>query len=308
MKCQSSESCHKPQGPLAVTPGIFPFLELLTPPLMLRNLTSFGRCANIARPLAISAVSRPVIFARYASNEAIRHNRGFRGGAAAAAVEPVDDLYDIREKPESLSYFTGNYKYNDLLIDLAELHKRYADWEGDENVDQTVETSAWKLREKMEQMLAIPLKTSQWRKIVHHLNALASLPKPLPEAVERALQPYKRYDVNTTGAGGESSNGVKTLDELGRAYAAGRRKESSARCWVVEGDGQILVNGVPLNNYFQRPIDRDQVTLPLEATQSVEKYNVWTIVNGGGSTGRVIQEGKGYRMEMGVLIRISRSS
>lgn len=247
---------------------------------MLRNLTSFGRCANIARPFVIPAVSRPVIFARYASNEAIRHNRGFRGTAV-----DVDDLYDIREKPQSLSYFTGNYKYNDLLIDLAELHKRYADWQGDESVDQTVETSAWKLREKMEQMLAIPLKTSQWRKIVHHLNALASLPKPLPEAVERALQPYKRYDANATGAG-ESSDGVKGLDELGRAYAAGRRKESSARCWVVEGDGQILVNGMPLKNYFQRPIDRDHVTLPLEATQSLEKYNVWTIVSGGGSTGR----------------------
>ncbi|KAI7875650.1 hypothetical protein K492DRAFT_152512 [Lichtheimia hyalospora FSU 10163] len=249
---------------------------------MLRNLTSFGRCANIARPLAMPAVSRPVIFARYASNEAIRHNRGFRG---APVEQPADDLYDIREKPQSLSYFTGNYKYNDLLIDLAELHKRYADWQGDDTVDQTVETSAWKLREKMEQMLAIPLKTSQWRKIVHHLNALAALPKPLPEAVERALQPYKRYDVNATGAG-QFSTGVKALDDLGRAYAAGRRKESSARCWVVEGDGQILVNGMPLNNYFQRPIDRDHVTLPLEATQSLEKYNVWTIVNGGGSTGQ----------------------
>ena len=203
-----------------------------------------------------------------------------------------DSLYEVREKPQSLSYFTGNYKYNDLLIELDALHKTFATWEGETTsadkdtttIDQQ-QSNAWKLRDKMEQMLEIPLKTSQWRKIVLHLNTLASLPKPLPAPVEEVLRPYRRYDQQQqTDSAGSSS---KTLDALGRAYAVGRRKESSARCWVVEGDGQILINGVSINDYFQRPVDRDEVNLPLEAIESKDQYNVWALVNGGGSTGKV---------------------
>ncbi|KAI8147956.1 ribosomal protein S9/S16-domain-containing protein [Fennellomyces sp. T-0311] len=198
-------------------------------------------------------------------------------------------LYEVREKPQSVSYFTGNYKYNDLLIELDALHKKYANWqgEGDDAVQSGIQqqANAWKLRDKMSQMLAIPLKTSQWRKIVLHLNTLASLPKPLPQPVEEALLPYKRYDQEQQQQLQQGTN-AKSLDALGRAYAVGRRKESSARCWVVEGDGQVLINGLTLEEYFKRPVDRDQVNLPLEVTENKEQYNVWALVNGGGSTGQ----------------------
>ena len=191
-------------------------------------------------------------------------------------------LYEVREKPQSVSYFTGNYKYNDLLIELDALHKKYADWQGDGSALQQ-QVNAWKLREKMSQMLAIPLKTSQWRKIVAHLNTLAALPKPLPQPVEQALAPYQRYDQEQQQQ--QQASTSKTLDALGRAFAVGRRKESSARCYVVEGDGQVLVNGMTLEEYFKRPVDRDEVKLPLEVTENKESFNVWALVNGGGSTG-----------------------
>ena len=78
----------------------------------------------------------------------------------------------------------------------------------------------------------------------------------------------------------------KKLDALGRAYGLGRRKESSARCWVVEGEGKVLVNGAELSQYFARPSDRDEVMLPLEVTSNKDKYNVWVLANGGGTTGQ----------------------
>src|SRR5699024_12026172 len=59
----------------------------------------------------------------------------------------------------------------------------------------------------------------------------------------------------------------RTLDEMGRAYAVGRRKESSARCYLVEGEGKMLVNGLELDQYFQRSVDRNEVTLPLDVTE-----------------------------------------
>lgn len=211
----------------------------------------------------------------------------------ATTTNTADDILQYREKPESLSYFTGNYKYNDLLIELDALYKRFEQWKPtQDNVHvpsdyltptQQEETTvySWKLRDKMSELLSIPLTTSQWRKITTQLTQLSTLPKPLPAAVAAVLEPYQRFDVS-------QSKQVKsrTLDELGRAYAVGRRKESSARCYLVEGDGKILINGAELETYFQRPIDRNSVTLPLDVTETKEKYNAWVLVKGGGSTGQ----------------------
>jgi small subunit ribosomal protein S9 len=48
----------------------------------------------------------------------------------------------------------------------------------------------------------------------------------------------------------------------------------------------VLVNGMELNEYFQRSVDRDEVTLPLDVTESKEKFNAWVVVKGGGTTGK----------------------
>ncbi|KAI7864568.1 ribosomal protein S5 domain 2-type protein [Spinellus fusiger] len=215
-----------------------------------------------------------------------------------------DDWLTYREKPASLSYFTGNFKYNDLLIELETLYKENRDWKGqvkettgtdtmdttltlspdfslEENTKEETVTHAWKLRDKMSEMLGIPLKTAQWRKITNQLNVLASLPTPLPSAVQDTLNKYARFDANL-----QKAAEIKTLDDLGRAYAAGRRKESSARCWVVEGEGKILVNGIAVENYFKRPMDIEAVSLPLKVTENATNYNVWVLVNGGGNTGQ----------------------
>ena len=44
------------------------------------------------------------------------------------------------------------------------------------------------------------------------------------------------------------------IDELGRAYATGRRKNASARVWVKRGSGNIVVNGKIRPEYFARPV------------------------------------------------------
>ncbi|KAI8887798.1 hypothetical protein K501DRAFT_211192 [Backusella circina FSU 941] len=212
---------------------------------------------------------------------------------ATTVVTPADDILQYREKPASLSYFTGNYKYNDLLIELDALYKRFEQWKPtQDNVklpsdylsvqqEEAAATYSWKLRDKMSELLSIPLTTSQWRKITTQLTQLASLPKPLPASVVAVLEPYQRFDVSQ----GQQVK-ARTLDELGRAYAVGRRKESSARCYLVEGEGKILVNGTELDDYFQRPVDRNAVTLPLDVTETKDKYNAWVLVKGGGSTGQ----------------------
>ncbi|CAO3702552.1 unnamed protein product [Rhizopus stolonifer] len=201
----------------------------------------------------------------------------------ARSTNTTDDILQYRAKPESLSYFTGNFKYNDLLIELNTLYKQHENWKPTADLTNTEQETvyAWKLRDKMSELLNIPLTTSQWRKITIHLTTLASLPKPLPAAVSQILEPYQRHNTSQN-----KETVQRSLDEFGRAYAVGRRKESSARCTLVEGEGKILVNGIELENYFQRPVDCDEVTLPLEVTESKDKFNAWVLVKGGGSTGQ----------------------
>jgi small subunit ribosomal protein S9 len=207
----------------------------------------------------------------------------------SAAANHEEDMLAYREKPDSLSYFTGNYKYNDLLIELSSLFKAHnkpqqqatASNPPSELETPTNQVYTWKLRDKMSEFLGIPLTTSQWRKIVMQLNQLASLPKPLPPQVEAELAKYTRYDTTQ-----QQQVKRKELDDMGRAFAVGRRKESSARCYIVEGEGKILVNGQELGAYFNRLVDREEVTLPFESTSTLGKYNAWIIVEGGGSTGQ----------------------
>lgn len=49
---------------------------------------------------------------------------------------------------------------------------------------------------------------------------------------------------------------VKKVDELGRAYATGRRKDAVARVWIKPGSGKVVVNGRDQTIYFARQTQR----------------------------------------------------
>jgi small subunit ribosomal protein S9 len=104
----------------------------------------------------------------------------------------------------------------------------------------------------------------------------------MPSVVKLALHQYKR-DIDPV------LNKPKPIliDKFGRALAAGRRKSSVARAWVVEGTGEYLVNGKTLAETFSRIHDRETAIWALKATERVDKYNVWALVEGGGTTGQV---------------------
>ena len=70
-------------------------------------------------------------------------------------------------------------------------------------------------------------------------------------------------------------------------YATGRRKESTARVYLVEGGtGVIKINKRELENYFGRPSARMVLKQPLDLTGSTAKFDVIATVAGGGLTGQ----------------------
>lgn len=76
------------------------------------------------------------------------------------------------------------------------------------------------------------------------------------------------------------------IDELGRAYATGRRKNAIARVWLKPGNGKVTVNGRDQEVYFARPVLRMVLSQPFEAAERVDQYDVVCTVTGGGLSGQ----------------------
>src|SRR5919205_1145126 len=68
--------------------------------------------------------------------------------------------------------------------------------------------------------------------------------------------------------------------------AVGRRKRSVARVLLQPGNGNIIVNGVPLEQRFPRASHQSAITLPLRLTNRLGSMNVLAKVVGGGVTGQ----------------------
>ena len=66
----------------------------------------------------------------------------------------------------------------------------------------------------------------------------------------------------------------------------GRRKTSAARVFLRKGNGAIVVNGKPLDEFFGRETSRMIVRQPLELTQMSDKFDIKVNVAGGGITGQ----------------------
>ena len=67
-----------------------------------------------------------------------------------------------------------------------------------------------------------------------------------------------------------------------RTYSTGKRKTAIARIWIKPGTGQITVNSVPADEYFERPTSRMIMRQSLELIEAIDQYDVTATVLGGG--------------------------
>jgi len=75
---------------------------------------------------------------------------------------------------------------------------------------------------------------------------------------------------------------AKVIDALG----TGRRKTSVARVRIRAGNGKLVINQRPLEDFFKMPQDRNAVVAPLEHAGVRGNVDVVIRVHGGGSTGQ----------------------
>jgi small subunit ribosomal protein S9 len=79
---------------------------------------------------------------------------------------------------------------------------------------------------------------------------------------------------------------VQKLDNSGRAYATGKRKDAIARVWVKPGSGKIIVNDKEFAAYFARPVLQMILKQPIIATNRDGQFDIIATVVGGGLSGQ----------------------
>ncbi|CUS07436.1 unnamed protein product [Tuber aestivum] len=185
-----------------------------------------------------------------------------------------------RLTPLSPSYYTGSPEYYDNLLALQDLlrsHEALPTIHGDEAPEVQ-----WKTMDEYRLIIGDRVKPSRYNKVIRILDRLNRIdPAIMPAETKAALALYTRPENPELKRRVE-----RTVDNFGRAYAIGRRKTAIARVFLVEGEGQALVNGLPIIKKFSRMHDRESVLWPLIVTNRVDKYNVFAVVKGGGKTGQ----------------------
>lgn len=79
---------------------------------------------------------------------------------------------------------------------------------------------------------------------------------------------------------------VQKIDEHGRAYATGKRKDAVARVWVKPGVGRIVVNKKPYDEYFARPVLQMVIRQPMLVASRDGQFDITCTVSGGGLSGQ----------------------
>ncbi|KAI5238092.1 hypothetical protein E4T43_07688 [Aureobasidium subglaciale] len=249
------------------------------------SLPQFRRLASTTssdQPLGDIRAAAPFDFDNEGENATTKKNAAedddLEGGRSIAAYTAMMDR--LRIIPASPSYFTGKPDFTDDLLKLENLLRKY----------QTLPVLptghaprvAWKTLAQYKVNSNEPVKAARYTKILQVLQRLNYIhPNLMPEEVSTALRRYMR-DVQPFH--NQPKPGV--VDEYGRARGVGRRKSSNAVAFLVEGEGEVLINGKPLTQAFGRLHDRESALWALKVTERMDKYNVWCVTRGGGTTGQ----------------------
>ena len=247
-------------------------------------------CSLSSKPPWLSSLFRPFLpcqTCRTLSSHLPRRNLHTTLPKRAIAAPPLDvnDLpppnpQNARVIPASPSYFTGRPDSTDNYLNLLALLRRY----------QTLPTVspaqaprvAWRTATQYRMLVGEPVRAAKYHKIIDVLQRLNRIHSSLmPPSLRQAMEIYKR-DVDPFAVVRRPS----AVDTDGRAYGIGRRKSSSAKVYLVQGAGEVLVNGQSINSVFGRIHDRESAIWALKATGRMDMYNVWALVSGGGSTGQ----------------------
>jgi len=186
----------------------------------------------------------------------------------AAPEINFDELPPARVIPASPSYFTASPVFNDNILLLQSLLRQYQSLPT-VSADQAPRR-VWMKLSQYRSTIGETIAASKYSKVLVLLNRLNRIhPQLRPPKLNPILNRYLR-----PGSAEIQKAKPGTIDEFGRSRAVGRRKEASARVQLVEGDGQVLVNGRKLLEVFPRVHDRESALWALGRRVSIFPFFV----------------------------------
>ncbi|KAJ9104916.1 hypothetical protein QFC19_003711 [Naganishia cerealis] len=228
-----------------------------------------------------------------------------------------------RPKPALSTFFAGKPVLENAINEMEDALKRGQDGLRKEHIFPLpahlavpIPRASWLGATEMSSVLDTTLRTSHYRRVTTLLNQLAML----REIAKRAEQPdvlvplqellsiYERPTSLGLDASYEKPDGH--IDQYGRSVSMGRRKESSAKVYMIktkipEGSasfdasastsidnlphvptGEILINSLPIHQHFPRPSDREIILRPLRLAGLIGYYNIFALTKGGGTSGQ----------------------
>ena len=76
------------------------------------------------------------------------------------------------------------------------------------------------------------------------------------------------------------------MEETARYYGTGHRKNATAKVWLTPGEGNVTINGVPMDKYVGRKVLEMLILQPFEAVDAAGRYDVTAKCLGGGIVGQ----------------------
>ena len=69
-------------------------------------------------------------------------------------------------------------------------------------------------------------------------------------------------------------------------YGTGKRKSSIARVYLRPGSGEVRINKRTFGDYFPSDVLKMIIQQPLQLTESLDKFDIYANIQGGGLTGQ----------------------
>lgn len=115
-------------------------------------------------------------------------------------------------------------------------------------------------------------------------SSLAGIKEAVKDAAKAPETDAKT--ATSTEASNDAPKYERKVDDLGRAYATGKRKNAIARVWIKPGTGKITVNGREIAVFFARPVLRMLINQPFAVAERENQFDVNCLVVGGGLSGQ----------------------
>lgn len=190
------------------------------------------------------------------------------------------------------SAFTGKPEFYETLYLLDDILVKIEQSGVDDLPAVADSTFGWLNREHLQHKLGFPLSLLQYRQLRQRLARIAPAATISPNVMEFLRIFISNQETpeitiaDPSKAPTSLSSSTAYFDEMNRAVAIGRRKSSTAKITMVPGDGQFLVNGVELHEYFNRPRDLYAIAEPFRIARQFGHFNVWALTRGGGHSGQ----------------------